>query len=1453
MADSGISLSAELQPSAAPSSSNFPALLIGGMHRSGTSAFTRVLSLLGAGLPKTLMPPGEDNSQGFWESATIAAVNDTILQEVGSSWDDIFAFLQRPEAAATRLSAIAKIENVVKAEFEVPGFPVIKDPRISIMAPLWERALQHLGAAPAAIVLVRNPLEVAASLQKRNNFPKEKSLLLYLCYHLAFERDTRHLPRSFVAYDDFLRDWRATLARVEAATGLTFPGRTPAAELAIDRFLSREFRHHHFDVTDLAERDYLSSWSRRVFGWLKEASQGLSPPDHSRLDLICDEMKAASQVYAAVIVDLSQQLSATKLSLAEEREAKERERAQAAETLSTAIDTHALRERGHVLHIQQLEAEVGRLTVQLTEVQQMASRAEAERAEATPGAHQARAAAGQAVLKIAAQAVEGHVTRRSASWARYTSQPLPKRRFASVTRARFVRSLLRRNVFGRALSLLTSGVFAPGDGVGVASIVRAAASGNCRWSPHPLFDADWYAMRSPDVERAGLHLLLHYLCLGDAEGRSPSPLFDPKWYRQAYGERLSGWRLTTLEHFILAGAQQGLAPNPLFDTQYYVSRAGDALPPQANPLAHYLTTGWRKGFDPHPLFANDWYLEQNLDVLRAERPPLLHFITNGATERRDPHPLFSVADYLCDNPDVAALGVNPLKHYLEQGWREGRKPCREFDPAAYLASNPDVADARIEPLTHYLTRGVAERRSWQGYEQFSGFLTTVAQELAAGMTPLEAWIRAGRPNEAAPLGSSPDPARAQINLTLSDATASQTLFRLLKQSSQRHHGETYDWQAYLGVSNAIAARRRQAIEKLHPAPAALIDLKPDEIRAQARGLAFEEQDAPEVSIVIPVFNQIKFTVECLAALSKHRHSCKTSFEVLVADDASTDDTSWLLADVKGVRLIRSEDNQGFLKNVNNAVQFARGDFLVILNNDVQVTDRWLDPIIATLRDPTVGAVSPKLLFPNGRLQEAGARLHADASAQMIGLFDDPTLPRYSYSRNVDYVSGACLGLRKSIFEKLGGFDVRFAPAYCEDADLCLRLREKGLRVCYVADSVVYHHLSVSSNASPDDFKMRQIRRNQHKLSSRWLERIQADNEVRTIALYLPQFHRVRENDAWWGAGFTEWTNVQKALPNFEGHYQPHRPAELGYYDLTNPAVMQRQSALAREYGIYGFCYYYYSFSGRRVLEAPLEAMLASGEPDFPFSLCWANENWTRTWDGGDKDVLLAQQYRPADDVTIIRDIVRYLRAPNYIRVNGKPLLSIYRPGLLPDIRRTVDTWRSVCLDEGVGEIYLTCMEVFDLARAYVDPRPMGFDASIEFPPSGMSEAINLPGAKLNPDFDGLVSDYRRIAQAYLDEPIPAYTRFRGVMPSWDNTARRQDHGFVFHHSSPGAFQAWLEAVYEQTKDQNYGDERIVFINAWNEWAEGAHLEPDRRFGRGWLEAIRNAQTSRSLLDKSKSR
>ncbi|WP_202844377.1 glycoside hydrolase family 99-like domain-containing protein [Luteimonas saliphila] len=340
-----------------------------------------------------------------------------------------------------------------------------------------------------------------------------------------------------------------------------------------------------------------------------------------------------------------------------------------------------------------------------------------------------------------------------------------------------------------------------------------------------------------------------------------------------------------------------------------------------------------------------------------------------------------------------------------------------------------------------------------------------------------------------------------------------------------------------------------------------------------------------------------------------------------------------------------------------------------------------------------------------------------------------------------------------------------------------------------------------------------------------------------VAFYLPQFHPIPENDAWWGAGFTEWRNVTRSLPQFDGHHQPRLPADLGFYDLRSPAVMREQVRLAREYGVGAFCFYFYWFGGRTLLETPLRQWLQDTTIELPFCLCWANESWSRRWDGREKDVLIAQTHSPADDLAFIEYVSGYLRDERALRVDGKPMLLVYRPGLLPEPLATTARWRTWCRDNGLGEIHLAYVQSFERP----DPGEIGFDSAVEFPPN-MSPPSSICERQLllNPDHRGDVLDWRYLADDARRRAMPDYRLFPGVNPGWDNEPRRPGRGHVYLHASPRRYGDWLRDTIRDRLADVPASQRFVFINAWNEWAEGAVLEPDARLGYAWLEATRQA-------------
>jgi tetratricopeptide (TPR) repeat protein len=356
------------------------------------------------------------------------------------------------------------------------------------------------------------------------------------------------------------------------------------------------------------------------------------------------------------------------------------------------------------------------------------------------------------------------------------------------------------------------------------------------------------------------------------------------------------------------------------------------------------------------------------------------------------------------------------------------------------------------------------------------------------------------------------------------------------------------------------------------------------------------------------------------------------------------------------------------------------------------------------------------------------------------------------------------------------------------------------------------------------------------------------SDVRLLALYLPQFHPIPENDRWWGKGFTEWTNVSKSKPLFPSHYQPHLPSDLGFYDLRLSESRIAQAELAKIYGIEGFCYYHYWFNGKRLIERPFNEVLDSGKPDFPFCLAWANENWTKRWDGRESEMLQEQIYGGKSDViNHFKYLLKAFLDKRYIRINNKPVFIIYRPSAIPELQELITTWRYLAERAGLDGIYLIAMKTGFEAFPNNFWVNNGFDNELIFQPgNGKINKLNKwqklsdLGAAEHVSTEAIVVDYEKAWNVMKEETNKDDNSFCCVVPSWDSSARRAKIGaYILQNSNPNSYQRWLEYEIEKVIHRN-SDERLVVINAWNEWAEGNHLEPDQKFGHGYLRATKNA-------------
>jgi hypothetical protein len=346
--------------------------------------------------------------------------------------------------------------------------------------------------------------------------------------------------------------------------------------------------------------------------------------------------------------------------------------------------------------------------------------------------------------------------------------------------------------------------------------------------------------------------------------------------------------------------------------------------------------------------------------------------------------------------------------------------------------------------------------------------------------------------------------------------------------------------------------------------------------------------------------------------------------------------------------------------------------------------------------------------------------------------------------------------------------------------------------------------------------------------------------ARTLAFYLPQFHPVSENDAWWGPGFTEWTNTARARPLFPGHAQPHIPADLGFYDLRLSESREAQANLARRYGIEGFIYWHYWFAGRRILERPFAEMLATGKPDFPFCLAWANQTWSGIWHGAADRILIEQTYPGAeDDRRHFEHIVDAFRDPRYIRVDGRPLFYIFRPEQLPDAASFVERWRRMAEDAGINGLFLVA-EVSDLlgqGPKYEKVAEDGFDAGVYIRLPAQNDRLSVLKMRLGRKILKWPERYEYATESYGPPATGSEgTLYPCVYPNWDNTPRSGRRGLVLTNSEPERFRLHVRKAIDLLSDRD-GDERLLFVKSWNEWAEGNYLEPDLQHGHAFLRVL----------------
>lgn len=897
----------------------------------------------------------------------------------------------------------------------------------------------------------------------------------------------------------------------------------------------------------------------------------------------------------------------------------------------------------------------------------------------------------------------------------------------------------------------------------------------------------------------------------------------------------------------------------LFRADWYQSQAPNVLYEDA--VFHYLTIGWKYLLSPHPLFSPDYYLGNCYPYIECASEPVEHFLTTAPGKFVSPHPDFDIDFYEWQLSASGDYGRNPLVHYLTTGWKSGFRPNRGFDPAWYIARYSDVAAAGTEPLTHFLMRGrhegraaaPASLRSSRGLRRLSTQTSFVGpsfafQESAQQDTRISIYIHI------------PDVDYAdRIASLLAKLTIPYTACVMTSSLIERERVEVdflrYGLNDHIEYAIAIA-------EDATLAPFLVDGGEPVSCDICLKLTGYNPADLSTLSK--SAMDRIQ---DDMLADPAQVHAIVAAFQAssalgLVLPQYSSDLLSdpYASRNVNGLRpmlntLEADIDGDNFLDFAGGGMFWFRASALALNSiqktalkaearrhlRDVDNSGRLLEPMapLVCCLNGLQWTFAPRA-YDRYRLPDDEQVEHVRRS----GLFDESFYC-------ATYADVAMAGVDPVRHWTLTGFKEGRDPS----PTFSTRYYNQSRRLSADAHVNPIIHLTVSgepkSNLSGNEphrrmpsmsFNVGDTYRNvyESKTYSGETFPLLRSGSVKVLAFYLPQFHPFPENDKFWGKGFTEWTNTSKARPMFDSHHQPRLPGELGFYDTRLKETLVRQAQLARQYGVYGFCLHHYFFSGKAVMRAPFDIILANPDIDLKFCLHWANEPWTVRFDGlsDQKGVLLEQRHEPDDDIAFFRDIEPALRDPRYIHVDGRPLLIIYRPALFPDMKATIERWKLCCIEAGLPRLY--CATMHTVFEGEIDPTSYGLDAAVEFPPHmtnvpNVVDRVELYDAELSA---GLY-DYVSVMDQSLAKAVPDYPFFRGAMLEWDCSARRAAFGAYINYS-PERYEKWLTGLCKQATEGRPGAERLVFVNAWNEWAEGTYLEPDRRFGYAALQATANA-------------
>jgi len=884
------------------------------------------------------------------------------------------------------------------------------------------------------------------------------------------------------------------------------------------------------------------------------------------------------------------------------------------------------------------------------------------------------------------------------------------------------------------------------------------------------------------------------------------------------------------------------------EQQSHVYRLKQSLSEQADELQRVQQSSYaeiqRLDSSLSDKLENIQRLEHALNVSRSGRVALKHLIRAlanraGLAEIRSKHlrrqlmqsGLFDASYYRQAYPDVVEAGMDPFDHFVEFGWKEGRNPAASFSVSGYLERYPDVRLLGINPLVHYLRHGYQEGR----------MVPTVA---GGSARPVPRHTAAEKVARLARLLAN-DPGLAGKFVAEARRGGVRHAIGLVRSKTDQPVAPGSEYT----VGNGLLPSSSEEYNLYKVVPYYLNPYQQDDISLPTLSVGvhlhlFYEDMADEC---LNYLGNIPLPFDLYISIPEHQasHDWESTFESK-------------LPQVRQVVVERVPNRGRDLAPL--VIQFGR----TLTNYDViahfhtkksphkESLGGWFGEIMNSLCGSRSGVSQILKLFGGDAkvVYPAGNHVaHWDSSGWSDNQDIAKALLQRHTSLNIadfektEFPQGSMFWGKGSALREFLSLPLEYSDFAEEpiaaDATLAHALERLILVFSTLHEGRNYRIESQALSREPQQYY-----EEQHDFSTELVH-----DSIKVLAYYLPQFHPTPENDAWHGKGFTEWHKVAAANPLFEGHYQQHIPhPDLGYYHLDSPRQLALQADMMRQAGVNGLIFYHYWFSGKLILEKPAQMLLDNPDIDMPFSFCWANENWTRRWDGNEKEILLGQVYSPEDALAFIQYMVPFFKDRRYIKVVGRPVLFVYRPSAMEHVEDYLRIWGEECERNDLPAPYV----VATLTRGAVSPAHYGMDAAVErVLHDWTGGAVADIRHELNPygPINGSVLDYSEVADHYMHKQLDNdYVLFRSLVPTWDNTARYGTEAILLHRFTTSKFQEWLEHLIRYSVKELPADRRFVVVNAWNEWAEGAHLEPDTRFGYGYLNSIGRALSDYGFND-----